>query len=162
MANRRSFNETIENEWRRCGRLGLPLSLIMIDIDHFKLYNDKYGHQSGDLCLQQVAAAMKRCATRPQDKLARYGGEEFILLLPQEASTGAEVVAQRILDEVRKLALPHAASTTCGQVSVSMGLASVTPPTDNGDADALIRSADALLYRAKQTGRNRYCASGED
>jgi diguanylate cyclase (GGDEF)-like protein len=162
VANRRSFNETMDNEWRRCGRLGMPLSVIMIDIDHFKLYNDRYGHQAGDMCLQQVATAMKRCATRPQDKLARYGGEEFILLLPQEGIHGAEVVAQRILDEVRKLALPHAASTTCGQVSVSMGLASVTPPADGGDSDALIRTADGLLYRAKQTGRNRFCASAED
>jgi diguanylate cyclase (GGDEF)-like protein len=157
VANRRSFNEAMENEWRRCGRLGLPLSIIMIDIDHFKLYNDRYGHQAGDLCLRQVAGAMKRSATRPQDLLARYGGEEFILLLPQEGVAGAEVVAQRILDEVEKLALPHAASPTCGRVSLSMGIASVTPPLD-GDADALMRSADALLYQAKQSGRNRYCS----
>jgi diguanylate cyclase (GGDEF)-like protein len=161
VANRRSFNDTIDAEWRRCARAGMPLSVIMIDIDHFKLYNDHYGHQAGDNCLQQVSAAMKRCATRPQDLLARYGGEEFILLLPQEAMEGTQVVAQRILDEVRKLALPHAASPTAPQLSISMGLASVLPPTDSIDPSALIRTADANLYRAKQTGRNRYCVSPE-
>jgi diguanylate cyclase (GGDEF)-like protein len=106
VANRRCFNDTIDAEWRRCARGNLPLSIIMIDIDHFKLYNDRYGHQAGDLCLQQVSAAMKRCATRPQDMLARYGGEEFILLLPQENLDGAEVVATRILEEVRKIGIP--------------------------------------------------------
>jgi len=157
VANRRNFNETMSIEWRRCGRLILPLAVIMIDIDHFKQYNDHYGHQMGDTCLQQVAAAMKRCAARPQDLLARYGGEEFILLLPQEGLEGAEVVAQRILDEVRRLQLPHAISTTAPYVSISMGLASVTP-LESVDPGSLIRTADSLLYRAKHTGRNRYCA----
>jgi len=159
VANRRSFNDTIDAEWRRCARAGMPLSVIMIDIDHFKLYNDHYGHQAGDQCLQQVSAAMKRCATRPQDLLARYGGEEFILLLPQEGLEGTEVVARRILDEVRKLAIPHAASPTVPQLSISMGLASASPPIDSTDPSALIRAADANLYRAKQKGRNRYCVS---
>ncbi|NRR31849.1 diguanylate cyclase [Oxalobacteraceae bacterium] len=162
VANRRSFNETIDNEWRRCARSSLPLSVIMIDIDHFKRYNDHYGHQAGDLCLQQVSAAMKRCAARPHDLLARYGGEEFILLLPQEGLAGAEVVAQRILDEVRRSAIPHAASDTSGLVTVSLGIASVTPPADGTDPVNLIRTADACLYRAKQNGRNRYCKSTED
>ncbi|CAN7465426.1 diguanylate cyclase domain-containing protein [Duganella sp. LjRoot269] len=159
VANRRSFNDTMEAEWRRCARAGLPLSVIMIDIDHFKLYNDHYGHQAGDICLQQVSAAMARCASRPQDKLARYGGEEFILLLPQEGLEGAEVVARRILDEVRKLAIPHLASPTAPQVTVSMGLATVLPPMDSTDSGGLVRSADNNLYRAKQSGRNRYCLS---
>lgn len=157
VANRRNFNDTVDAEWRRCARAGLPLSVIMIDIDHFKLYNDHYGHQAGDVCLQQVSAAMKRCASRPQDMLARYGGEEFILLLPQEGPDGTEVVANRILEEVRKLALPHAASPTTPQVTLSMGLATAHPPLDSSDPSALIRTADANLYRAKQTGRNRYC-----
>ena len=161
VANRRSFNDTMEAEWRRCARGGLPLSVIMIDIDHFKLYNDHYGHQAGDSCLQQISAAMKRCATRPSDMLARYGGEEFILLLAQEGLDGAEVVAQRILDEVRKVALPHAASTTAPHVTISMGIASTTPAEGN-DSAALIRAADGLLYRAKQTGRNRYCTHADD
>ena len=97
VANRRHFNDRLDAEWHRCARAGMPLSLIMIDIDHFKLYNDRYGHQAGDLCLQQVSAAMKRCAARPQDLLARYGGEEFILLLPQEGPDGAEAVARPML-----------------------------------------------------------------
>lgn len=156
VANRRHFNDRLESEWRRCARANLPLSLIMIDIDHFKLYNDRYGHQAGDLCLQEVSAAMKRCASRPQDLLARYGGEEFILLLPQEGPEGAEAVAQRIQDEVRKLAVPHEASPTSPIVTVSMGLATAMPPLERQDANALIRSADANLYQAKQGGRNRY------
>ncbi|NYE60480.1 diguanylate cyclase (GGDEF)-like protein [Duganella sp. 1224] len=159
VANRRNFNDTVDAEWRRCARAGLPLSVIMIDIDHFKLYNDHYGHQAGDACLQQVSTAMKRCATRPQDLLARYGGEEFILLLPQEAADGAEVVAQRILDEVAKLAIPHAASPTAPIVSLSLGLATALPPLEGHDPSPLIRVADHNLYRAKQTGRNRYCIS---
>ena len=157
VANRRHFNDRLDAEWRRCARAALPLSLIMIDIDHFKLYNDRYGHQAGDLCLQQVSAAMKRCASRPQDLLARYGGEEFILLLPQEGPDGAEAVAQRIQDEVRKLAVPHEASPTAATVTISMGLATAMPPLEPQDANTLIRSADANLYRAKQSGRDRYC-----
>jgi diguanylate cyclase (GGDEF)-like protein len=159
VANRRHFNDTIAAEWRRCARAGLPLSVIMIDVDHFKLYNDHYGHQGGDVCLQQVAAAMKRCASRPQDLLARYGGEEFILLLPQEGADGAEAVARRIMDEVRKLAVPHAGSPTAPLVTVSMGLASAAPPLEGQDPSPLIRLADTNLYRAKHTGRNRYCVS---
>jgi diguanylate cyclase (GGDEF)-like protein len=159
VANRRNFNDTVDAEWRRCARAGLPLSVIMIDIDHFKLYNDHYGHQAGDACLQQVSAAMKRCATRPQDMLARYGGEEFILLLPQEAADGTEVVAQRIMDEVGKLAVPHAASPTAPVVTISMGLSTAMPPLEGNDPSPLIRIADNNLYRAKQGGRNRYCIS---
>ncbi|WP_373991960.1 diguanylate cyclase domain-containing protein [Duganella sp. BuS-21] len=159
VANRRNFNDTVDAEWRRCARAGLPLSVIMIDIDHFKLYNDHYGHQAGDACLQQISAAMKRCATRPQDLLARYGGEEFILLLPQEGAEGTEVVARRIMEEVLKLAVPHANSPTAPRVTLSMGLATTLPPSDSTDPSTLIRTADANLYRAKQTGRNRYCIS---
>ncbi|HEX7983836.1 MAG TPA: diguanylate cyclase [Duganella sp.] len=157
VANRRHFNDTMLAEWRRCARAGMPLSVIMIDIDHFKLYNDHYGHQAGDACLQQVSAAMKGCAARPQDMLARYGGEEFILLLPQEGAEGTRVVAGRIMDEVRKLNLPHAASPTAPHVSISMGLATAMPPLDSHDPSAVIRAADARLYHAKQTGRNRLC-----
>jgi diguanylate cyclase (GGDEF)-like protein len=156
VANRRSFNEAMDNEWRRCARAEQPLAIVMIDIDHFKNYNDAYGHQQGDHCLQQVASAMKRCAGRPPDLLARYGGEEFIILLPAVGAEGAEVVARRILDEVRGLNLPHTASSVSDQVTVSIGVAALQPSDDN-DPEALIRTADALLYRAKETGRNRYC-----
>jgi len=156
VANRRSFNDTLEAEWRRCARAGLPVSVIMIDVDHFKPYNDHYGHQAGDLCLQQVSAAMARCASRPQDLLARYGGEEFILLLPQEPALGAEVVARRILEEVRGLAIPHAAAPTAPYVTISLGVCTALPPLDSVDSSAMIRMADSQLYRAKQDGRNRY------
>ncbi|HJV01109.1 MAG TPA: diguanylate cyclase [Burkholderiaceae bacterium] len=161
VANRRHFNDTLELEWRRCARSAMPLAAIMIDIDHFKHYNDEYGHQAGDLCLQKVAMAMKRCASRPQDLLARYGGEEFILLLPQEGLAGATAVARRILDEVDALALPHAASPTSSVVSVSMGVAAIQPG-DSAGTDLLIRSADEQLYRAKLHGRNRYCVASAD
>lgn len=159
VANRRSFNDAMEQEWRRCARAGLPLSLIMIDIDHFKLYNDAYGHQAGDLCLQQVAATMRHCAARPPDLLARYGGEEFILLLPQVGRNGAEAVAQRILHAIAQLAVPHARAG--GHVTVSLGIAS-TLPSEQVDTGTLVRSADELLYRAKQSGRNRYCMDPDD
>jgi len=156
IANRRNFSETMENEWRRCARAKQPMALIMGDIDCFKTYNDAYGHQAGDACLQKIAAAIKGSAERPSDLIARYGGEEFVVLLPQETPQGAEVVAQRILDEVRFLALPHAKSPVSPYVTVSLGVASIQPTLDT-DPGTLIRAADALLYRAKGMGRNRYC-----
>jgi len=158
VANRRSFNEAIESEWRRCARAEAPLSVIMIDIDHFKRYNDAYGHQAGDACLQQVAGAMKRCAGRTPDLLARYGGEEFVMLLPEVGPAGAETVAQRVIAEVLQLATPHRMSPTSDCVTVSIGLATAMPG-EYFDADALIRTADDALYQAKAEGRNRYKAA---
>jgi len=155
VSNRRSFSDTLQSEWRRCLRSGSPLSLVLIDIDHFKLYNDSYGHQAGDTCLQQVAAAMRRCALRPQDMLARYGGEEFALLLPQEDIVGAEVVARRLQEEVAALAIPHRNSPTSNQVTVSMGVVSMLP-SEASSPDQLVRVADTLLYEAKESGRSRY------
>ncbi len=160
VANRRSFDTAIESEWRRCARSQTPLSVIMIDIDHFKLYNDAYGHQAGDDCLRQVAGAMVQCAGRSPDLLARYGGEEFVILLPQVGRDGAETVAQRILDAVQELAIPHRMSSVSDAVTVSLGLATVMPAEGHGDADQLVRSADDALYRAKKNGRNRYCVAG--
>ncbi len=159
VANRRAFDETLANEWRRCARVHAPMALIMVDIDQFKNYNDAYGHQAGDACLQQVAGAMRRAAGRPQDLVARYGGEEFAILLPQEDVHGAEGVARRLLDEISLLSIPHAQSNVTPWVSVSMGLASLTP-SDASVPGMLIKSADALLYQAKAAGRNRYCAQG--
>ena len=155
VANRRSFNEGLDKEWRRCARAGLPLALIMADLDCFKSYNDAYGHLAGDACLVQVSAAMQRCAGRAPDLLARYGGEEFVVLLPQQDLADAAAVAAHILDAVRLLALAHGHSTAGPYVSVSMGVASVLP-SEGGDPGALIRAADASLYRAKEDGRNRY------
>ncbi|MYN04699.1 diguanylate cyclase [Pseudoduganella sp. DS3] len=158
VANRRSFNDAIENEWRRCGRSRSQLSLIMIDIDHFKLYNDAYGHQAGDACLKQVAHAMLHCAGRLPDLVARYGGEEFVVLLPQVDQQGAETVAQRILEAVAGLAIPHRMSPVSDAVSVSLGVATVLPG-EHGDAHQLVRAADQALYQAKAGGRNRYCVA---
>ncbi|QOL49115.1 diguanylate cyclase [Massilia litorea] len=158
VANRRAFSERIDAEWRRCGRGGLPLSLILADIDHFKLFNDHYGHQAGDACLEQVARAMCRAANRAQDLVARYGGEEFAILLPETDAAGAECVARRVLDELAALAIAHAVSPTAPLLTASMGIATLVP--DRAQASAsLIRAADALLYQAKAAGRNRYCAA---
>ncbi|MFP5394349.1 MAG: diguanylate cyclase domain-containing protein [Gammaproteobacteria bacterium] len=157
VSNRRAFDDAIANEWRRCARGGQPVALILVDIDYFKNFNDAYGHQAGDDCLRQVAGAMRRAAGRPQDMVARYGGEEFAILLPQEDEDGAAAVARRLLDEVRTLSIPHTGSGVAQWVTVSMGIASITPQ-DGGVPDDLVGQADARLYQAKAAGRNRYCA----
>ena len=159
VSNRRAFDETLEVEWRRCARAQVPMALMLVDIDHFKRFNDAYGHQAGDACLQQAGAAMRRSALRPQDLVARYGGEEFAILLPHEDLAGAEAVARRVLDEIAGLCIAHEHSPTASLVTVSMGVASLTP-SERQEASILIKNADALLYRAKADGRNRYVSSG--
>ena len=161
VSNRRAFDEKLACEWRRCARARVPMALILVDIDHFKPYNDHYGHQQGDDCLKQVGAAMRRAAKRPQDMVARYGGEEFAILLPQEDVGGAEAVARRVLGEIEALAIVHARSTSCPVLTVSMGVASVTP-SEKREPATLIKAADALLYEAKASGRNRYMLSGSE
>lgn len=160
VANRRAFDERLETEWRRCGRAEVPIALILVDIDHFKDFNDAYGHQAGDACLQRAGEAMRRAAMRPQDMLARYGGEEFAILLPYEDISGAEAVARKVLDEIALLKIPHALSSVGPMLTVSMGVASLTPNERIGSA-VLVKSADALLYEAKASGRNRYRSKGE-
>lgn len=160
VANRRAFDERLETEWRRCARAQVPIALILVDIDHFKNFNDAYGHQAGDACLQQAGNAMRRAAMRPQDMLARYGGEEFAILLPYEDIGGAEAVARKVLDEIAQLAIPHEYSSVGPRLTVSMGVASITP-SERIESAALVRGADALLYEAKASGRNRYLAKGE-
>jgi len=157
VANRRAFSERIDNEWRRCGRAGLPMALILADIDHFKLYNDHYGHQAGDACLEQVARAFCRAANRAQDLVARYGGEEFAILLPETDAAGAECVAQRVLDELAALGIAHAVSPTGSLLTASMGVSALVPDHRTQTSASLIRAADALLYQAKAEGRNRFC-----
>ena len=154
LANRRRFDEFIDQEWRRMAREKLPLSVIMLDIDHFKRYNDRYGHVSGDDCLRRVAAALQDSLRRPQDLVARYGGEEFAVVLPGTAAAGALHVAEEILTRVAGLALPHDASPTAAVVSVSVGVATrePAPPSSPGMA---IAAADGALYSAKNAGRNR-------
>jgi diguanylate cyclase (GGDEF)-like protein len=155
VANRRAFDERLDAEWRRCGRAGLPVALILVDIDHFKMYNDHYGHPAGDATLARFADAMRRTAARSQDLVARYGGEEFVILLPQLDGDGATGVAHRLMDELARMAIPHAASPTAPRLTASMGIACMVPGADSAAAD-LVQMADALLYQAKADGRNRY------
>lgn len=154
VANRRSFDEKLTNEWKRERRDLGALSLLMIDVDHFKRYNDTYGHQAGDHCLQKVAAALEKEVYRPGDLVARYGGEEFAVILTATDVEGACKVAGRILDRVAELAIPHSSGET-GHVTVSIG-ASTLLPQPGMTQDDLITSADNALYRAKHAGRNRF------
>jgi diguanylate cyclase (GGDEF)-like protein len=154
IANRRSFNEAFEKEWRRCIRSGKPLSLIMADIDFFKDYNDHYGHLEGDTCLKKVAGALKRVLKRSGDFLARYGGEEFVALLPDTDSQGASLVAEAMFYNVKALDMPHTYSSVSERVTVSFGLATIVPLIDV-KSSTLIKAADDALYEAKKQGRNR-------
>jgi diguanylate cyclase (GGDEF)-like protein len=154
VANRRAFDERLDAEWRRCARAGLPIALILVDLDHFKQYNDHYGHQAGDSCLAQAAAAMRRSAGRPQDLVARYGGEEFAILLPQLGAAGAERVAAKLQAEMEGLAIPHALAPA-RVLTLSMGVAEMVPHDGITPAD-LVQAADNLLYEAKAAGRGRY------
>lgn len=170
LANRRRFEETLQSEWRRSRRSNSPLALLMVDVDHFKLFNDTYGHPGGDGCLRAVARALKSCCLRPGDTVARYGGEEFALLLPETPARHALHVAERILAAVRALAISHSGSPTAQLVTVSVGAATNENLGDaphgselRNAADAqqasqqLVKAADGALYRAKQSGRARAC-----
>jgi diguanylate cyclase (GGDEF)-like protein len=152
--NRRHFDATLEREWRRHQREGAPLSLLMIDLDHFKGYNDHYGHQRGDSCLRQVAQALKAMLHRPSDMLARFGGEEFVALLPNTPPVGAQALAQRMRQSVEALALPHAPGHDPAWVTISLGTASLVPQR-GGESASLVKAADDALYQAKAQGRNR-------
>ncbi len=153
IANRRFFNILITQEWGRAIRSGQPLSLLLIDIDYFKAYNDFYGHPQGDRCLQQVAASLNVLARRPGDCVARYGGEEFVFLLADTGLTGAAVVAETLRENIEALHLEHAASPVNDRVTISVGVASVIPERDRS-LDELLSSADQAVYQAKRTGRN--------
>jgi diguanylate cyclase (GGDEF)-like protein len=157
LANRRAFEEVLENEWARAGREGTSLGLLMIDVDDFKSFNDTYGHQAGDACLQRVAEAVRRCARRPADMPARYGGEEMALVLPGIDREGLGEMGESVRLAILALAIPHVESRTGRFLSVSVGAAVALPRRGEG-ADArnqLVRSADDALYDAKAAGRNR-------
>jgi len=156
--NRRCFDEQLSAEWRRAARNATSLGLLMLDIDHFKRYNDRYGHQQGDDTLRQVASAIKACLLRPGDLAARYGGEEFACILPGTDLEGALGVAERIEHVVRSLQIAHADSDTAAVVTLSIGVALGKPGRDT-DPSALLALADAQLYRAKHSGRGCVCAS---
>ena len=152
--NRRYFDRQLALEWRRLTRNPSPLSLIMGDVDHFKIYNDTYGHQQGDECLRQVAKAIAACTRRPADVVCRYGGEEFAIILPHTHLEGVVKVAKLINTKVQELNLEHANSPTSPIVTISLGVACITPSRDS-DAQCLIQNADLALYQAKSEGRNR-------
>ena len=156
IANRRRFDEMLEREWLCAVREHTPLSLIMLDVDFFKLYNDAYGHQQGDDCLKAVAQAVAAAVLRHGDLAARYGGEEFALILPHTPLEGARCVAERILENIRDLKLEHRASKVAPNVTASLGVSCDIP--DRGQeqgAAGLLLLADQALYAAKQQGRAR-------
>ena len=154
--NRRRFDAYLSAEWGRAAREGQVLSLAMIDIDHFKPFNDRYGHAHGDRCLTRVAAALQASVLRPADLVARYGGEEFVCVLPDTDLAGAEQLAERMRAGVQALAIAHGTSSATGYVTISVGIAAVTPQTDDS-ANSLVEAADQALYEAKRSGRNRVC-----
>lgn len=159
--NRRLLDETLHNEWRRMSRQGEPLSVLMIDVDLFKNYNDYYGHQAGDECLKRVSNAICHVVNRPADFVARYGGEEFVVLLPATEASGAKQIAEAIQAALKQIHIPHATSDVAEHVTLSIGISCVTPsPTEH--VDSLVADADQAMYRAKKAGRNRIEYFGHD
>lgn len=154
LANRRHFDETLLREWERLRRESRPIALLFIDVDFFKPYNDTYGHAAGDECLVALGAVLQHAARRPGDLAARYGGEEFVILLPGTDMAGAREVAERLLQDVDALALPHAGSQAAGHVTVSIGVA-VRLPLPGEAPQALLDAADKAVYAAKRSGRHR-------
>jgi diguanylate cyclase (GGDEF)-like protein len=157
LMNRRAFDETLEAEVRQSARVGTPLSLLLIDVDHFKAFNDAYGHPAGDECLRTVAGLIARSLRRPMDRCARYGGEEFAAILPQTAADGALTIAEAIGDAVRAAGMPHGGNEA-GVVTVSIGTATFPGGNPSATVEDLIAFADAALYEAKAAGRNRVAA----
>ncbi len=160
LPNRRHFDQFLESEWKRCHRLGLPISIALLDIDHFKLFNDHYGHQAGDDCLAAVGTTLKKARRRPSDIFARYGGEEFVLVFGNATSEQAMEPIDRIVNEIRRLKIRNAMSPTDEHLTVSIGLATVVPQDPFG-AEKLIAMSDKSLYDAKHEGRNRISVSSE-
>ena len=160
VANRRHLDEYLAWQWQQLQRDGTPLSLILCDVDAFKLYNDHYGHQAGDDCLKQIAQAIAQTVKRPSDLVARYGGEEFAAVLPNTNLEGARHVALNIQTQIAQLHIPHACSPVSDYITLSMGIASVTPTTTT-TPKMLIAKADQALYAAKSQGRNAYCINND-
>jgi diguanylate cyclase (GGDEF)-like protein len=153
--NRRNFEESLDREWRRAARTGRPLSLVMMDIDCFKSFNDHYGHGAGDECLRRVARILKSALSRPMDVVARYGGEEFVALLPDTDPSGARHVAENLRAAVQTAAIPHVHSNSAPVVTLSIGVATHGPDNPKTNASHLQQSADQALYMAKAQGRNQ-------
>lgn len=154
LSNRHRFDQVWAQEWQRAVRQGLPLAVVMIDVDHFKLYNDQFGHPAGDECLRRVAAVLAHSVRRAGELAARYGGEEFVVVLPGLDANGALQEAERIRTEVSALGIPHTGSSAGAVVTVSLGVASRVPQREEG-LYLLLQEADDALYQAKHGGRNR-------
>jgi len=154
VANRRHFDETFRLEWRRAARSRAPLSLLLLDIDYFKAFNDTAGHQAGDDCLRRVAQTLREAVHRAADLVSRYGGEEFAILLPETDAEHARMVAEHIRERIEALDVPHGASPF-GHVTASLGAATCVPPRDGSGPEEFVRVADDALYDAKRLGRNR-------
>ena len=154
VANRRRFDEYLNQEWSRCAREKQTLALILCDVDFFKFYNDAYGHQAGDECLHKVAQGMSMAIKRPADVVFRYGGEEFAMILPFTQGEGALTVAEDVRERILKLQIPHDLSQVSNYVTLSLGVSSIIPSPESSP-ESLIAAADRALYEAKALGRNR-------
>lgn len=152
--NRRRFDEIFRQDWQLCLREQRPMSIIMLDVDFFKRYNDSYGHQKGDDCLRAIAGALQGSLHRPMDRVFRYGGEEFTCLLPLTELRGAKDRADEMLRAIKTLEIPHATSLISPFVTISIGIACCVPQKENGEDD-LLNHADQALYQSKSDGRNR-------
>ncbi len=161
ISNRRSFDEALEKEWKRAQRAGSSISLVLVDIDHFKEYNDNYGHGAGDDCLKEIATTIASFVTRAGDMVARYGGEEFVLLIPETGVDGARQLAEQLCCLIDELRIQHAYSPTAPRVTISAGYASAVPMPDES-ASILLAETDRMLYLAKNSGRNRAYGSTEE
>ncbi len=153
VANRRVFDESLEQEWQIAIHSAEPLSLIMLDIDHFKNYNDNYGHQCGDDCIKGIASVLQETLSRPRDLLARYGGEEFAVIMPETDAEGAHKVAEKLLEAIHGLDIIHEHSSAAALVTASAGVASIVPK-EKLDSKLIVSQADKALYFAKHSGRN--------
>jgi len=158
IANQRYFNETMQHEWERLSREKQPLSLLFLDIDFFKPYNDHYGHQAGDECLRIMGGLLENVTRRPADIAARYGGEEFVILLPNTPTEGAQQIALEIQNNLAQEKIPHEKSEISPYLTCSIGVAT-TVPSNNSSADSLVEEADKAMYEAKKEGRNRIVVS---
>jgi len=156
IANRKCFDARLSSEWNRAIREQYPIGILMIDVDYFKNYNDHYGHQAGDACLQAVAKAVSSRIVRALDLLARYGGEEFVVILPNTSAQGAHKLALGICETVSLLNIPHATSTAADHATVSIGVASILPDRQSS-FNQVVAAADQALYAAKHQGRNKVC-----
>jgi diguanylate cyclase (GGDEF)-like protein len=154
IANRRHFDQTLVHEWRRARRSQTALSLLMIDVDHFKLYNDRYGHQAGDHCLRELAQELARCFQRSGELLARYGGEEFVVIQAGSSADEARHSAEMARQAIEQKVIPHAASPVAPVVTISIGVATLLPSGQSAP-EQLLAAADQALYAAKRGGRNR-------